>query len=185
MEPRQIRSLPQQRTPSSASTHSHSEPHESIRTPSRQRSLQDEISRTRESDYTTHSASQSLSHSTSHPASSQSASYGPKVNSNERRSRHASSASQSRTDDTYDDEDSYLPSEVDELYDDGTMRYFVALYTYDPYDDSPNKDAADEELAFREGDVIKVRRIYSSIHQVSYGIKYIMIGRRDSITDPM
>ena len=49
-----------------------------------------------------------------------------------------------------------MASEVDELYDDGTIRYFAALYTYDPYEDSPNRDAADEELGFNEGDVIKV-----------------------------
>ena len=36
------------------------------------------------------------------------------------------------------------------------VRWFVALYDYDPLTMSPNPDGADEELAFREGDLIKV-----------------------------
>lgn len=36
------------------------------------------------------------------------------------------------------------------------VRWFVALYDYDPVSMSPNPDAADEELGFREGDLIKV-----------------------------
>lgn len=35
-------------------------------------------------------------------------------------------------------------------------RFFMALYDYDPLTMSPNPDAADEELPFREGDLIKV-----------------------------
>ncbi|RWS26093.1 RIMS-binding protein 2-like protein [Leptotrombidium deliense] len=36
------------------------------------------------------------------------------------------------------------------------IRWFVALYDYDPLTMSPNPDAADEELPFREGDMIKI-----------------------------
>lgn len=36
------------------------------------------------------------------------------------------------------------------------VRWFMALYDYDPLTMSPNPDAADEELPFREGDLIKV-----------------------------
>ena len=37
-----------------------------------------------------------------------------------------------------------------------SVRWFVALYDYDPLTMSPNPDGADEELGFREGDLIKV-----------------------------
>jgi len=36
------------------------------------------------------------------------------------------------------------------------VRWFIALYDYDPLTMSPNPDGADEELGFRDGDVIKV-----------------------------
>ena len=36
------------------------------------------------------------------------------------------------------------------------MRIFVALFDYDPPTMSPNPDACDEELPFREGQLIKV-----------------------------
>lgn len=36
------------------------------------------------------------------------------------------------------------------------LRWFIALYDYDPLTMSPNPDAANEELPFREGDLIKV-----------------------------
>ncbi len=38
---------------------------------------------------------------------------------------------------------------------DGT-RIFVALFDYDPHTMSPNPEACDEELPFREGQLIKV-----------------------------
>ncbi|XP_033115172.1 RIMS-binding protein 2-like isoform X6 [Anneissia japonica] len=44
----------------------------------------------------------------------------------------------------------------EELYDDSTVRTFVALYDYDPESMSPNDDGVDEELAFHEGDLIKI-----------------------------
>lgn len=36
-------------------------------------------------------------------------------------------------------------------------RVFVALFDYDPMSMSPNPDAADEELPFKEGQIIKVK----------------------------
>lgn len=40
---------------------------------------------------------------------------------------------------------------------DGDIRIFVALFPYDPTTMSPNPDAAEEELPFTEGQIIKVR----------------------------
>lgn len=40
---------------------------------------------------------------------------------------------------------------------DGDKRIFVALFPYDPATMSPNPDAAEEELPFAEGQIIKVR----------------------------
>lgn len=37
---------------------------------------------------------------------------------------------------------------------------FVALFDYDPMSMSPNPDAADEELPFKEGQIIKVYRVH-------------------------
>ncbi|XP_071783912.1 RIMS-binding protein 2 [Centroberyx gerrardi] len=47
--------------------------------------------------------------------------------------------------------DYYEESEPEEL-----TRIFVALFDYDPLSMSPNPDAADEELPFKEGQIIKV-----------------------------
>ncbi|XP_058492121.1 RIMS-binding protein 2 isoform X5 [Solea solea] len=47
--------------------------------------------------------------------------------------------------------DFYEESEQEE-----TTRVFVALFDYDPLSMSPNPDAADEELPFKEGQIIKV-----------------------------
>ncbi|XP_076586107.1 RIMS-binding protein 2 isoform X15 [Chaetodon auriga] len=47
--------------------------------------------------------------------------------------------------------DYYEESEPEEL-----TRVFVALFDYDPMSMSPNPDAADEELPFKEGQIIKV-----------------------------
>uniref|UniRef100_A0A3B4VLS3 RIMS-binding protein 2 n=1 Tax=Seriola dumerili TaxID=41447 RepID=A0A3B4VLS3_SERDU len=47
--------------------------------------------------------------------------------------------------------DYYEESEPEEL-----TRVFVALFDYDPLSMSPNPDAADEELPFKEGQIIKV-----------------------------
>lgn len=37
------------------------------------------------------------------------------------------------------------------------VRIFIALYDYDPVTMSPNPGAEDEELSFKEGDLVKVR----------------------------
>lgn len=42
---------------------------------------------------------------------------------------------------------------------DKQIRWFVALFDYDPTTMSPNPDACDEELPFLEGDSIKVSSI--------------------------
>lgn len=47
--------------------------------------------------------------------------------------------------------DYYDESELEEM-----TRVFVALFDYDPMSMSPNPDAADEELPFKEGQIIKV-----------------------------
>ncbi|KAF7669159.1 hypothetical protein LDENG_00236050 [Lucifuga dentata] len=47
--------------------------------------------------------------------------------------------------------DYYEESELDDL-----TRVFVALFDYDPMSMSPNPDAADEELPFKEGQILKV-----------------------------
>lgn len=45
---------------------------------------------------------------------------------------------------------------------------FVALFDYDPMSMSPNPDAADEELPFKEGQIIKVTLIKALQTNVSY-----------------
>lgn len=40
---------------------------------------------------------------------------------------------------------------------DDDIRIFVALFDYDPVSMSPNPDAAEEELPFKEGQILKVR----------------------------
>lgn len=44
----------------------------------------------------------------------------------------------------------------DDLEPEELTRVFVALFDYDPMSMSPNPDAADEELPFKEGQIIKV-----------------------------
>ncbi|KAM4808429.1 RIMS-binding protein 2 isoform 10-T12 [Rhinophrynus dorsalis] len=50
----------------------------------------------------------------------------------------------------------YEESETDGGMDDYPVRIFVALFDYDPRTMSPNPDAAEEELPFKEGQIIKV-----------------------------
>uniref|UniRef100_A0A452GQ29 RIMS-binding protein 2 n=1 Tax=Gopherus agassizii TaxID=38772 RepID=A0A452GQ29_9SAUR len=52
--------------------------------------------------------------------------------------------------------DIYEESETDPGTDDISPRIFVALFDYDPLTMSPNPDAAEEELPFKEGQIIKV-----------------------------
>lgn len=53
--------------------------------------------------------------------------------------------------------DIYEESETDPGTEDISTRIFVALFDYDPLTMSPNPDAAEEELPFKEGQIIKVR----------------------------
>ncbi|XP_060105228.1 RIMS-binding protein 2 isoform X2 [Heteronotia binoei] len=50
----------------------------------------------------------------------------------------------------------YEESETDPGAEDVSTRIFVALFDYDPLTMSPNPDAAEEELPFKEGQIIKV-----------------------------
>uniref|UniRef100_UPI00398EF5ED RIMS-binding protein 2 isoform X2 n=1 Tax=Pristiophorus japonicus TaxID=55135 RepID=UPI00398EF5ED len=50
----------------------------------------------------------------------------------------------------------YEESEADVCSEDLPPRVFVALFDYDPLSMSPNPDAAEEELPFKEGQIIKV-----------------------------
>ncbi|OPJ75123.1 RIMS-binding protein 2 isoform F [Patagioenas fasciata monilis] len=52
--------------------------------------------------------------------------------------------------------DMYEESETDPGAEDISTRIFVALFDYDPLTMSPNPDAAEEELPFKEGQIIKV-----------------------------
>ena len=59
-----------------------------------------------------------------------------------------------------DDGGSSLVDSVPDLeYDETKVRIFIALFDYDPMLMSPNPDAADEELPFKEGQLVKVRTI--------------------------
>lgn len=48
------------------------------------------------------------------------------------------------------------PPEEALVYRDLPVRVFVALFDYDPVSMSPNPDAGEEELPFREGQILKV-----------------------------
>lgn len=52
--------------------------------------------------------------------------------------------------------DHHSPTYFDESETEETFRVFVALFDYDPLSMSPNPDAADEELPFKEGQIIRV-----------------------------
>lgn len=63
--------------------------------------------------------------------------------------------------DEYGDQDRLSPdfyeeSETDPGAEEPLARIFVALFDYDPLSMSPNPDAAEEELPFKEGQIIKV-----------------------------
>jgi len=55
-----------------------------------------------------------------------------------------------------DDGGDSLVESLDMEYDDSLVRIFIALFDYDPSIMSPNPDAIDEELPFKEGQLIKV-----------------------------
>uniref|UniRef100_A0A8C5N4V9 RIMS-binding protein 2 n=1 Tax=Gouania willdenowi TaxID=441366 RepID=A0A8C5N4V9_GOUWI len=56
----------------------------------------------------------------------------------------------------YRDRDRRSPTYYDESEAEESFRIFVALFDYDPLSMSPNPDAADEELPFKEGQIIRV-----------------------------
>uniref|UniRef100_A0A4W4G4T3 RIMS-binding protein 2 n=1 Tax=Electrophorus electricus TaxID=8005 RepID=A0A4W4G4T3_ELEEL len=58
--------------------------------------------------------------------------------------------------DAYRDQRRHSPPSYDESEPEDPFRIFVALFDYDPLSMSPNPDAADEELPFKEGQIIKV-----------------------------
>ncbi|XP_076434656.1 RIMS-binding protein 2-like [Babylonia areolata] len=49
-----------------------------------------------------------------------------------------------------------ITEEMTPMIDDSTVRLFIALFDYDPITMSPNVDCVDEELPFREGQILKV-----------------------------
>lgn len=53
---------------------------------------------------------------------------------------------------------------------DEQVRVFLALYDYDPATMSPNPDAEDEELAFNEGDLIKVMVFTRKCVRLTFGM---------------
>ncbi|XP_069817085.1 RIMS-binding protein 2 isoform X11 [Dendropsophus ebraccatus] len=65
-------------------------------------------------------------------------------------------ASEDRYDSYGSREKMYEESETDGGMEDYPVRIFVALFDYDPRTMSPNPDAAEEELPFKEGQIIKV-----------------------------
>ncbi|KAK0154100.1 RIMS-binding protein 2 [Merluccius polli] len=58
--------------------------------------------------------------------------------------------------DGYRDRERCSPPYYDESEPEESFRIFVALFDYDPLSMSPNPDAADEELPFKEGQIIRV-----------------------------
>ncbi|XP_057216228.1 RIMS-binding protein 2 isoform X3 [Triplophysa rosa] len=58
--------------------------------------------------------------------------------------------------DGYRDRSRRSPPYYDESEQEDSFRIFVALFDYDPLSMSPNPDAADEELPFKEGQIIKI-----------------------------
>lgn len=53
-------------------------------------------------------------------------------------------------------DDDSITGEINPPVDDNRIRLFVALFDYDPETMSPNVDSLEEELPFREGQIIKV-----------------------------
>ncbi|KAM4527996.1 RIMS-binding protein 2 isoform 2-T2 [Odontesthes bonariensis] len=58
--------------------------------------------------------------------------------------------------DGHRDRDRRSPTYYDESEPEEPFRIFVALFDYDPLSMSPNPDAADEELPFKEGQIIRI-----------------------------
>lgn len=70
--------------------------------------------------------------------------------------------------------------------DEDGARLFVALFSYDPAVMSPNPETAEEELPFREGQVIKVLRARSSKYcATGAGMTEGVAGAITSISDKL
>ena len=69
-----------------------------------------------------------------------------------------------------DGEGESLLDDVELEYDESRVRIFIALFNYDPMTMSPNPDAGDEELPFKEGQLLKVRTDIISLGSVSKDI---------------
>jgi hypothetical protein len=65
----------------------------------------------------------------------------------------------------YEDDggDSLLDSVAEMEQHDGLMRIFIALFDYDPDTMSPNPDAGSLELAFKEGQLLRVCCCYKTL----------------------
>lgn len=59
-----------------------------------------------------------------------------------------------------------ISGEINPPVEDNRVRLFVALFDYDPVTMSPNEDAIDEELPFKEGQILKVS--IEMVHNVKY-----------------
>lgn len=59
----------------------------------------------------------------------------------------------------------------DDLEPEELTRVFVALFDYDPMSMSPNPDAADEELPFKEGQIIKVGQFFDVVTAKGFRFK--------------
>ncbi|KAM3873838.1 RIMS-binding protein 2 [Diretmus argenteus] len=70
--------------------------------------------------------------------------------------RHTGGTGARSTYDGYRDRERRSPPYYDESEPEESFRIFVALFDYDPLSMSPNPDAADEELPFKEGQIIRV-----------------------------
>ena len=53
-------------------------------------------------------------------------------------------------------ENDSISGEINPVVDENSVRLFIALFDYDPVTMSPNVDCIDEELPFREGQILKV-----------------------------
>lgn len=83
----------------------------------------------------------------------------------------------------YRDRGRRSPPYYDESEPEDPFRIFVALFDYDPLSMSPNPDAADEELPFKEGQIIKVRHQGREL-QLIFGHPAIVIKLCFAVSSP-